>query len=192
MTPPPDLYRLLLLPLQETGLTHMLTGGLAAVLYGEPRLTNDVDLVLRLEPAQAARLLRAFPGSEYYVPPLEVVREEAARSAGGHFNILHLGTALRADIYCLGSSDELGTWAMDRVHHLRIGEGELAVAPIEYVILKKLQYYAMGGSDRHLRDIRAMLRLSGEQVDQVQLQHWLDRLGLHNEWRLTRHGEGTA
>lgn len=56
------------------------------------------------------------------------------------------------------------------------------VAPIEYVILKKLAYFRDGGSDRHLRDIAAMLRISGETVDRSLLELWLDRLRLIDEW----------
>jgi hypothetical protein len=54
--PAPDVHTRLLLPLGATGIAYMVTGGLAAIIYGEPRLTNDVDIVLRLEPAQAERL----------------------------------------------------------------------------------------------------------------------------------------
>lgn len=40
----------------------MVTGGLAAILYGEPRLTNDVDLVIRLAPSDAARTTCVISG----------------------------------------------------------------------------------------------------------------------------------
>ena len=35
---------------------------------------------------------------------------------------------------------------------------QLPVAPPEYVIVRKLQFYHEGGSEKHLRDISAMLR----------------------------------
>ena len=56
------------------------------------------------------------------------------------------------------------------------------VAPAEYVIAKKLVYYRDGGSDRHLRDINAMLRLSGDVIDRALLADWIGRLGLEREW----------
>jgi hypothetical protein len=67
----PDLYRLLLQPLHSTGIEYMITGSVAAIAYGEPRMTNDVDLVVRLDPNAAGLLVRAFPEESYHVPPRE-------------------------------------------------------------------------------------------------------------------------
>jgi hypothetical protein len=182
VTPAPDLVRWLLGPLNRSGIRYMVTGGLAAIIYGEPRLTNDVDIVLHLAAGDAERLAAAFGGAEYYVPPIEVLREEGARPADGHFNILHLDTALRADVYCLGD-DPLGTWAMSRRQVIELGGESVWVAPAEYVILLKLRYYLASGSDRHLRDIRAMRRLSGDLISQATLDAWIGRLGLQDAWR---------
>ena len=188
----PDLIALFVRPLTRLRIPYLVTGGVAAVIYGEPRLTRDIDLVLDLRAADAPRLAVAWPMGEFYVPPVEVMAEEAARPADGHFNILHHATAFRADVYCLGSGNALGVWALGHARQMRIGDDEVAVAPIEYVIIKKLQYLAMGGSDRHLRDIRAMLRLSRDQVDQAELDRWLDQLTLRREWNNVFPGQATS
>src|SRR5690349_21629237 len=179
--PAPDLYAHFLQRLNATGIRYMITGGLAAIIYGEPRLTNDVDIVLVLAAGEVDRLLTAFPAPGYYAPPAEVVLEEAARPAWGHFNLLHLDTSLRADIYALGD-DPLGSWAMARRWAIPMAGDSVWVAPIEYVILKKLEYFRDGGSDRHLRDIAAMVRISGDTIDWSSLESWIDRLHLRNEW----------
>jgi len=57
------------------------------------------------------------------------------------------------------------------------------LAPPEYVILRKLEFHREGGSEKHLRDIRAMLAVSGEDLDRAALRDWLARLGLETEWR---------
>jgi hypothetical protein len=182
VTPPPDVFERLLKPLHRSGIPYMITGGLAAIIYGEPRLTNDVDLVLRLSPDDAERLLAAFPAEQYYVPPVETIREEAGHASHGHFNLLDLETSLRADVYCLGD-DPLGTWAMTRRRAVPVADGAVWVAPLEYVIALKLRYYRDAGSERHLRDIAAMRRISGELIDQPVLEEWIARLGLEAEWR---------
>lgn len=53
---------------------------------------------------------------------------------------------------------------------------------MKYVIVRKLEYYAISGSDRHLRDISMMLDVSGEKVDRAQLGRWVERLGLDEAW----------
>ena len=44
----PDLVSLFVLPLEALGIRYMVTGSVAAMGYGEPRLTNDVDVVVDL------------------------------------------------------------------------------------------------------------------------------------------------
>jgi hypothetical protein len=181
VTPPPDLFTRLLGPLHDTGIPYMVTGGLAAIIYGEPRLTNDVDLIVQLRAVDSARLVAAFPEPAYYLPPTETIAEEASRPSDGHFNILHIETALRADVYCAGD-DALMAWGLGRARLLPLGSGGIRVAPIEYVVVQKLRWYRDSSSDRHLRDIAAMRRISGELIQQPDLDHWVERLGLRREW----------
>lgn len=49
------------------------------------------------------------------------------------------------------------------------------LAPLEYVIVRKLEYFRMSGSDRHMRDVAMMLRISGPLVDVGSLNEWCDR-----------------
>jgi hypothetical protein len=49
-------------------------------------------------------------------------------------------------------------------------------------ILRKLEYFREGGSEKHLRDIRGMLEVSGAQIDRQLLEQWIARLGLAAEW----------
>lgn len=183
--PEPEVVEFLLKPLNTAGIGYMVTGGLAAIVYGEPRLTNDVDLVVDIGPSDANRLFAMFDPSVYYVPPIEVMREQAALAAHGHFNILHRDRALRADVYVAGQ-DPLARWAFERRVKVPLEDEPVWVAPIEYVIVMKLEYFRQSKSDRHLRDIAAILRHSGQHVDQAALSSWITRLGLEHEWDLAR------
>lgn len=51
--PEADLLAVFVDPLERLRFRYMVTGSVAAMLYGEPRLTNDVDIVLELDPADA-------------------------------------------------------------------------------------------------------------------------------------------
>src|SRR5687767_13801721 len=135
VVPLPELHQRLIQPLNAAGISYMVTGGLAAIVYGEPRLTNDVDVVVQLSPTDPNRLSQAFDASEYYFQPVETVEAEAARQTFGHFNIVHIESALRADVYCVGD-DDFGAWAFSHRRAVDIGNESIWLAPIEYVIVQ--------------------------------------------------------
>ena len=168
--------------IDKLGVPYMVSGSVAAILYGEPRLTNDVDMIVVLSRERAAGLAELFAPSEFYCPPLEVITVEALREQRGHFNIIHQETGFKADIY-LGGRDPLHAWGLARAKRVQLGEDTIVVAPPEYVIVRKLEYYREGGSEKHLRDIRAMLRTSPELIHQADLQRLITERGLDEHWQ---------
>jgi hypothetical protein len=178
----PSLIALFVRPLNQLRIPYLVTGGVASVVYGEPRLTRDIDLVIALQPRDARRFAQAWSAEEFYVPPVEVIEEESGRAARGHFNVIHHQTAMRADVYLAGS-DALNAWSFAHKVVRHIDDDEVFLAPIEAVILYKLRYYQMGKSDRHLRDIHQMVRISGDMVDRPELERWAARLGVEREWQ---------
>ena len=177
MSHPPDLIDLFVRPMESAGVEYMITGGVASVICGDPRFTRDVDVVLVLNASDMGPFISSFDAASFDVPPVEVLEEEVRRPEGGHFNVIHHDTALRADVYLAGEVP-LHRWALDRVLRLPVGSQTISVAPIEYVIVRKLEYFRDSGSDRHLRDIAMMLRLSGDTVDVPALEAWCRRLDL--------------
>ena len=177
----PDELRLVAFRLKSIGAPYMVTGATAAILYGQPRLTNDLDVVLSLDDSTRPALLRAFPETEFYVPPETVIQAEQARAQRGHFNLIHLESGYKADIYLTGL-DSLHAWALPRRRFLRWNSTlEVAVAPPEYVVLRKLEYYREGRSAKHPADIRAIREVTG--VDESALAPWLEHMGLNALWR---------
>lgn len=179
--PAPDPIALFVAPLERGGFTYLVTGAFAAIVYGEPRMTTDLDLLVDIAPQDIDRLPDAFPPIAYYLPPADALATEAARPRHGHFNILHLDSAMRADVYLAGD-DPLHQWAFARVRREMIAGRSVALAPPEYVIVRKLEYHRDGGSDRHLRDVQAMRRLSGAAIDFDLLERILRERGLEEEW----------
>lgn len=173
----PDLISLFIRPLEAASMKYMVTGGVASVIYGDPRFTRDIDIVLSLTGSDVERFSSLFSEDDFYVPPLETLRLEAGRERYGHFNVIHRDTALRADVYLLGS-DPLHVWGFEHRKSLPIGEHSISIAPIEYVILRKLEYFRESGSDRHVRDVAMMLQISAEIIDHKELQSWIVRLKL--------------
>ncbi len=185
--PEPDLVGLFTEPLERLRLPYMITGATGAILYGQPRLTNDLDLVLELPAPEIGRLHAAFPEAEFYIPPVEVIAVEVARSQRGHFNVIHHDSGYKADIYTVGM-DPLHHWALPLRRRLGHGTGEISVAPPEYVILRKLEFFREGGSAKHPSDIKAILQASGDSLDRASIQSWAVRLGLDELWNQVRVG----
>ncbi|MBC8010347.1 MAG: hypothetical protein H7067_09645 [Burkholderiales bacterium] len=63
--PEPDELSLFAVRLEAIDAPYMITGATAAILYGQPRVTNDLDVVLAIDDASRARLLHAFPEAEF-------------------------------------------------------------------------------------------------------------------------------
>ena len=176
--------------LNRLDVRYMVTGSVAAIAYGQPRLTHDVDVVIELGKSQVGLLLLAFPAPEFYCPPHEVVRIEIERPNRGHFNIIHHETGFKADMYPAGE-DALHAWGMARRRRIMIGAESVELAPPEYVILRKLEYYREGGSEKHVLDIRSMLDASAELIDRLELERRITRRGLDEAWRqVSSAGEG--
>jgi hypothetical protein len=170
-------------PLVALGLPYMITGGAAAIVYGEPRLTNDLDVVLRMTPGDATEVATAFAAADTYVPPVEVLEVEAGRRLHGHFNVIHGPTSLRADVYLAGE-DPLHAWGLERRRTLRVGTLDVSIAPPEYVIVRKLQYASQGGGDRHVRDIRRILERAVIAIDRQVVQAFAEERGLLRTWAI--------
>lgn len=180
-----SLVSLFIRPLNLLGIPYMVTGGVASVVYGEPRFTRDIDLVIELKARDVPRFAGAWTPDEFYVPPLQVIEEESRRPAHGHFNVIHHDTAMRADVYIAGE-DALNAWSFSHKVTRRVDDDEVFLAPIEAVILSKLRYYQMGKSDRHLRDIHQMLSISGDLVDRAEIERWASQLRVESEWVLAQ------
>jgi hypothetical protein len=177
----PDFVTLFAAPLESIGVPYMVTGATAAIIYGQPRVTNDLDVVLELAATDIERLRAAFPESDYHVPSVDEIAIELARASRAHFNLIHFATGLKADFYPAGA-DPLHRWAMPRRRRVPHASAAISVAPPEYVILRKLEYFREGRSSKHATDIRAILEMSGDQIERTILLDWIARLGLESTW----------
>jgi hypothetical protein len=178
-----SLFELFTLPLLKAKIKHCITGSVASMLYGEPRLTHDIDIVVGILEIKDIRTLHdIFPSSQFYVPPEEVVRVESAREYRGHFNIIHLDSGYKADMYLEGE-DPFHRWALKNARSVNLGPHSLLVAPPEYVIVRKLQFFKEGHSDKHVQDIRAILKNPALTLQQNDIERWSELLGVSQEWK---------
>jgi hypothetical protein len=81
--------------LERLEIPYMVVGGFAAIFYGEPRLTLDVDIVVDVKPAHIRPLVAAFPIPDYYVNE-EAIRDSLRRRFP--FNVIQPFTGAKVDL----------------------------------------------------------------------------------------------
>ncbi len=165
---------------ERLGVRYLVTGSQATIAYGEPRFTNDIDIVADLKSIHLDALCEAFPESDYY---LSRPAAQEAIASRGMFNVIHPESGLKIDVILpKGTShDEL---RLSRGVRISVDEHFKAVfTSPEDIILKKLQWHEMGGGDRHLRDIAGVVVTLREKLDRVYVEEQARELGVAELWR---------
>lgn len=175
---PIELAKLVAEVFGKMGVNYMLVGSVASMYYGRARYTDDVDIVADLKLEQVAEFVKHFPPSQFYIS------ENAVREAiqfQGMFNIFQTETGYRADIFIL-RPEAFAKAEMAKRKRVEIEGTVFYVSAPEFLILKKLEYYQEGESEKHLRDITAMLEESGDIIDLKYVEEWAGKLGLLEIW----------
>lgn len=175
----PEPFSHFIVPLEGAGLPYGITGSVAAGIYGETRTTKDIDFVLLLRADDVVKFRAAFPETEYYVPPLETLITELHRGQRGCLNLYHHSSGFKADLFFV-VRDPLHLWAMKHRRRAPYGDTDVWLAPPEYVLLRKLEFFREGGQDKHIRDLRFMLAVTP--MDQSFIAVQIERLGLQQQW----------
>jgi hypothetical protein len=174
---------------ETLGIPYLITGSMATIVYGEPRFTNDIDVVAALGEAKIDAFCAAFPAPEFYCYSDAVRQAVKDRS---QFNLIHPSSGLKVDVMILRETD-FNRSRLSRGVRIPTGaESSARFASAEDVIIKKLEYYREGGSEKHLRDIAGVLKVQGDRVDREYVADWTTKLGLTNEWRLVLTRENEA
>lgn len=178
-----SLFKIFTDRLNRLGVQYMITGSVASIIYGEPRVTHDIDVVMTIPINFLENMIDLFPENEFYIPPIEILKNEALRENRGHCNIIHHETGFKADIYFAGN-DEFQRWALENVREINLYGDIIPIAPVEYVIVKKLEFYKEGKAQKHINDIKAILQNSENLIDKDLLNKYLFLFGLQKEWQL--------
>jgi len=177
---PSELLRKVVEALDAAGAEYLLVGSVASSVYGEPRLTMDIDIVADLSESRLPRFLTFFPPEEFYVSREAVV---AAIRDMRQFNIVHPASGLKIDMI-VRKPDEFDRSRFSRKRSIEVFPDRPAVfASPEDVIIKKMEYYRDGGSEKHLRDITGILKVSGADLDHSYIDRWVETKGLREIWK---------
>ena len=141
--------------LEQLQIPYMVAGGFAAIFYGEPRLTVDIDIVADLKVSHIKPLVAAFPFPDYYLSEEAMVDAIRRRFP---FNIIQTATAAKVDLIPL-PDDVFSRMAFSRRQRLLFNQAgaEAYFISAEDMVLAKLFAFAQTGSDKHLRDVKGVL-----------------------------------
>lgn len=180
MTSPKSLLVPLAEALNASGMPWMITGSTASAFYGEPRATQDIDLVVDPDEGQLRRLLDALRDG-FYVSRYEASEALTRRSM---FHVIHLESGWKADIIvCPDRPFE--KYELGRRQPARLFGIDVFVISPEGSVVSKLRWAAASGSELQMRDAASVLAgCSGEldldyirrEAEAAGVSHLLERI----------------
>jgi len=168
--------------LDRAEIAHMLAGSFASTYHGEPRTTQDIDLVIDCDEAALDRFVGQLDSDHFYVG------REAADQAWlrrGQFNVILLESGWEVDLI-LRKDREFAREEFARREPADIAGVRAFVATAEDTILSKLEGSRAGGSERQLRDVVGILRMRAGEIDEPYIERWAAVLGVVEEWHRAR------
>lgn len=164
--------------LQRLKIPYIITGGIAVLVWGRPRFTADIDIVVELKPENINDLAKALSllGKANYIDR-NMIKE--AINQAGEFNFIHGETGIKVDFWVLEKTPFELSRMKRRVAKNVLGEKIYFTSP-EDLILSKLRWYQQSQSSRHLEDVESILKISGKKLDTKYLKQWVERLRVSN------------
>jgi hypothetical protein len=159
--------------LETTGIPFMVTGSHSSSHYGQPRTTNDVDVVIDPTPEQLARLLDLL-GDDYYISR-EAAQEALVRRS--MFNVIHFEDGWKADLI-IRKARPFSVEEFRRRQPRTFQGQSLPIASAEDVIWAKLEWDALTSSPRQLADALNVAVVQWTLLDQAYLREWALILGV--------------
>lgn len=157
--------------LNKLKIPYLVTGGIAVLVWGRPRFTADIDIVVELDRKNANLLGDALMalGQAGYIDSGAVAR---AIESEGEFNFIHGETGVKVDFWVFRKNDDFDVSRFERRKVETIaGERVYFISP-EDLILTKLKWHKESGSARQMEDVESILKISGGKLDLSYLKKW--------------------
>jgi len=167
--------------LESLGLQYAIGGSFASSTYGEARTTMDIDISIVLPESEAPRFVEVMQRLGYYAF-LDAIVDSMIQDMP--FNIIDAASGYKADFF-LVKPTPLEQSVLARIRRVVYDQTTNATAALyspEDVILYKLKYFLMGRSQKHLRDISAILAVQGPALDYDYIAHWAPGIGATGVW----------
>jgi hypothetical protein len=167
---PSDVFKQVRIALESAGIRYAVGGSWASTAFGEPRFTNDVDIVTDFTPNNVTSFLHGLPESFY----ADADEAQAAIGHGRSFNVIYMPTVLKFDFFP-AAAFPLGTQELERAVWLTetgLSEEPAPFVTPEDILLAKLYWFRLGGesSEVQWRDIRGVVRGCGAALNRDYLE----------------------
>lgn len=170
--------------LEKLKIRYFVTGGFAVSVWGRPRATFDIDIVIQVLESQINSLTKALR----LVSKLNYVDEEMAKKAiqsKREFNFIDSASGLKID-FIVGSDDEFSLLKFERSQPKTVDGQQVYFISPEDLILSKLLWHKESLSTRQLEDVESIMKISGEKLDWGYLEKWASHLGVLEALRKLR------
>jgi hypothetical protein len=171
--------------IEKIGGAYFVGGSIASSLQGEPRATNDVDIVLEMSLGRIREFAEAL-GTDFEVDTDALKRALLNAST---CNIFFLPVLTKVDLFGVGTTpyDEV-EFSRRRPVVVREPNVELVLKSPEDTVLRKLWWFRQGGevSDRQWRDVVQVMRFGAPNMEPMYMDRWANTLGVSDLLRLAR------
>lgn len=164
--------------LEAAGIPYMVTGSVASSFHGEPRATRDIDIVIDPGPEALDAFVESLPAADFYVD-LEAARTALAERS--QFNVIEIASGWKVDLM-IRKDRSFSVEELARRQPADVLGSPTFVASAEDVVIAKLEWAKAGESERQLRDVAAILAVSGDGLDYPYIERWISALGLQKPW----------
>lgn len=175
---PIQITRQIAIVFEELNIPYYVVGSLASSLYGIPRATADADMTADIQQHHVHTLVQTLQ-KDFYIDEERIKKAVKQRSS---FNIIHLDTMFKIDVFLL-KDDDLSHEELSRREKFQVTEKtgqNLYLASPEDIILSKLQWYESGGcvAERQWNDVKGMLRVLDKRLDLKYLKRAATKRGI--------------
>src|SRR6266536_5362152 len=171
--------------LEAAGIDYLIGGAIAEWARGEPRATQDLDLVVNIPIKSVNKLSKELKKRDMLIPAEVILDSILEDRADIPINAIHMYSGLKADLYPVREGDDLRQSAFQRREKVDYGPpiGKVYIHSPEDLILYKLMYFGLSQQSKHSRDIAAMLKAKKNELDMNYIEQWAARLGLSSLWK---------
>jgi hypothetical protein len=155
---------------EEAGIPYYITGGIAAIAYGDPRTTRDVDMVIQMPRAAVTGLQATLEQAGFYVAGADDVTSGRIKT----LQITQIETISRADLMIAeNSAYARAQFERRRRYSFPVeNEAEVWLASPEDIIISKLRWGLRSESEKQQRDVLAILKVQQGELDYQYIHRW--------------------